>query len=69
LKLITGPIFQSITLTWNGFVRAVTIAPIVWTSLVRLLFANYRELVHPDQAERYFNLYPATPAANVIAMA
>lgn len=35
----------------------------------RLLFANYRELVHPDQAERYFNLYPATPAANVIAMA
>jgi integrase len=35
----------------------------------RLLFANYRELVHPDQADRYFSLHPQTPAANVISMA
>jgi integrase len=35
----------------------------------RLLFTNYRELVHPEQAERYFNLFPPTPATNVVAMA
>lgn len=30
-----------------------------------ILFAHYRELVHPEDAERYFNILPA-PAGNIV---
>lgn len=33
-----------------------------------LIFTNYRELVTPEEAERYFNIYPAAPAQNVVAI-
>jgi integrase len=32
-----------------------------------LIFSTYRELVSPAEGDRYFNLYPPTPAANVIS--
>jgi integrase len=34
----------------------------------RVLFANYRELVHPDDAERYFAIFPPQAADNVVSM-
>jgi integrase len=33
-----------------------------------LIFSNYREVVHPDEAERYWNLFPALPQQNVIPL-
>jgi hypothetical protein len=38
-------------------------------STADLVFANYRELVHPDEAERYFSIFPPAPATSVVAMA
>jgi len=35
----------------------------------QMLFNTYREVVTPDEAERYWNLKPATEAANVVAFA
>jgi hypothetical protein len=35
----------------------------------KLIFSNYREIVTPDEAERYWNIFPATPAENVVPMA
>jgi integrase len=37
-------------------------------STADLLFRNYRELVQPEDAERYFNLFPVQPAQNVVVM-
>lgn len=34
----------------------------------KLIFDTYRELVYPEDGERYFNLFPPTPASNVVAM-
>jgi integrase len=34
----------------------------------KLIFSNYRELVHPDEAERYFKISPTAPAENVVPM-
>jgi len=35
----------------------------------KLIFSTYRELVHPNEAERYFNILPPAPAENVVPMA
>jgi integrase len=35
----------------------------------RLIFSNYRELVMPDQAARYFNIMPPAAATNVVSIA
>jgi hypothetical protein len=35
----------------------------------KLIFSTYRELVHPDEAERYFAIFPPTAAENVVPMA
>ena len=37
-------------------------------STAGLLFANYRELVSPEEAERYFNIFPPSPAQNIVSM-
>jgi hypothetical protein len=34
-----------------------------------LIFSNYREIVTPEEAERYWNIFPPAPAENVVAMA
>jgi integrase len=35
----------------------------------KLIFSNYRELVHPEEGTRYFNILPPAPALNVVPMA
>jgi len=35
----------------------------------KLIFSTYRELVHPDEAERYFAIFPPAQAENVVPMA
>jgi integrase len=35
----------------------------------KLIFSNYRELVTPEEAERYFNIFPPAQAENVVPMA
>jgi integrase len=35
----------------------------------KLIFSNYRELVTPEEAERYFNIFPPAHAENVVPMA
>jgi hypothetical protein len=35
----------------------------------RLIFSNYRELVMPQEGERYFNLFPPSHAENVVPIA
>jgi integrase len=37
-------------------------------STARVLYENYRELVHPDEAHRYFNIFPPAPVPNVVPM-
>jgi hypothetical protein len=34
----------------------------------QMLYSTYRELVLPEEAERYWKLTPAAEAANVVAM-
>jgi hypothetical protein len=34
----------------------------------RMIFDNYREVVTPEEAERYWKIRPAAPAENVIAL-
>ena len=34
-----------------------------------MIFNHYREIVTPEQAERYWNIFPALPAENVVSMA
>jgi integrase len=34
----------------------------------KLIFAVYRELVSPEEAERYFNIFPPAPAENIVPM-
>jgi hypothetical protein len=34
-----------------------------------MLYANYRELVLPEEAERYWEIAPATDKTNVVAFA
>lgn len=35
----------------------------------KLIFSNYREIVTPDEADRYWNIFPARTAENVVPMA
>jgi hypothetical protein len=34
-----------------------------------MIFSNYREIVTPEEAERYWNIFPAAAAVNVVSMA
>lgn len=34
-----------------------------------MIFKHYREIVTPEEAERYWNIFPPAPAANVVPMA
>jgi len=34
----------------------------------KLIFSNYREIVSPEEAERYWNIFPARAAENVVRM-
>jgi integrase len=38
-------------------------------STTKMIFSNYREIVTPEEAERYWQIFPATPAENVVPMA
>jgi integrase len=38
-------------------------------SSAAMLFSNYREIVRPEEAERYWDIKPATEAANVVSFA
>jgi len=38
-------------------------------SAPNMIFGHFREIVTPDEAERYWNIFPATPAENVVPMA
>jgi integrase len=35
----------------------------------RMTFDNYREIVTPEEADRFWNIVPPAPAANVVPMA
>jgi hypothetical protein len=35
----------------------------------QMLYSTYRELVHPEEAERYWELSPTAEATNVVVMA
>ena len=34
-----------------------------------MIFSNYREIVTPEEAERYWQIFPPSQAENVVAMA
>ena len=34
-----------------------------------MIFSNYREIVTPEEAERYWQIFPPTAAENVVPMA
>jgi integrase len=38
-------------------------------STTKMIFSNYREIVTPEEAEQYWNIFPPQPAENVVAMA
>ena len=35
----------------------------------RMIFDNYREIVTPAEADRFWNMFPPAPAANIVSMA
>jgi integrase len=47
---------------------AERVRAILGHSTAALLYANYREMVHPDQATLYFNIFPAVEAQNVVSL-
>ena len=34
-----------------------------------MIFNHYREIVTPEEAERYWNIFPPKPAENIVPMA
>jgi integrase len=46
--------------------NAATVAAELGHSTVHLLYNAYRELVHPDEAARYWKIEPAAEAENVV---
>jgi hypothetical protein len=34
-----------------------------------MIFSNYREIVTPKEAERYWNIFPGAAAVNIVSMA
>jgi hypothetical protein len=62
--------------TCRDFIGGRRIAAVasIWTSAdmgnsPTIVFKNYRELVVPEEAERYFNLFPPAPAENIVELA
>jgi integrase len=47
--------------------NAATVAAELGHSTSQILYSTYRELVLPEEAERYWKMTPATDAANVVA--
>jgi hypothetical protein len=39
------------------------------TMSATMIFSNYREIVTPEEGERYFSIFPPAPAENVVPMA
>jgi integrase len=49
--------------------NAATVAAELGHSTAHLLYNTYRELVHPDEAARYWKVCPSTKAENVVTFA
>jgi integrase len=50
------------------FQNAAALALDMGHTSAKLIFSHYREVVTPDEAERYWSIFPPSPAANVVQM-
>jgi integrase len=47
---------------------AAKLALILGHTTTKMIFSNYREIVTPEEAERYWQIFPPPPADNVVPM-